>query len=90
MQMNSMQCFIFHGLLLPRELSANQTPIALLIGNGLACFYLFYLYLTKTSLDIFNCSPTTPPTYNDEGAEVSHEPKKRALFGLTTMRGRTC
>jgi hypothetical protein len=31
------------------------------IGNGLVTFYLLYLYITKTSLDIFNCSPTTPP-----------------------------
>jgi hypothetical protein len=46
--------------------------LPLLIGNGLACFYLFYLYLTKTSLDIFNCSATTPPSYNDDGMEVEY------------------
>jgi len=32
-----------------------------LIGTGLVLFYYMYLYLTRTSLDVFNCSPTDPP-----------------------------
>jgi len=33
----------------------------LVIGTSLITFYYLYLYITKTSLDIFNCSPTVPP-----------------------------
>jgi hypothetical protein len=33
----------------------------LVIGTSLSTFYYLYLYITKTSLDIFNCSPTDPP-----------------------------
>jgi hypothetical protein len=33
----------------------------LVIGSSLMAFYFCYLYITKTTLDIFNCSPTDPP-----------------------------
>jgi hypothetical protein len=33
----------------------------LVIGTSLSAFYYLYLYITKTSLDIFNCSATEPP-----------------------------
>lgn len=32
-----------------------------LIGMTLILFYYLYLYLTRTILDVFNCSPTDPP-----------------------------
>jgi hypothetical protein len=32
-----------------------------LIGTMLTLFYFLYLFITRTSLDIFNCSPTDPP-----------------------------
>lgn len=31
-----------------------------MLGYMLLTFYVFYLYITKTSLDIFNCSPVEP------------------------------
>ncbi len=31
------------------------------VGIYLMVFYYMYLYLTTTSLDMFNCTPTTPP-----------------------------
>jgi len=31
-----------------------------ILGYMLITFYYFYLYITKTSLDIFNCSPVEP------------------------------
>jgi hypothetical protein len=42
------------------------------IGNGLITFYLLYLYITKTSLDIFNCSPTTPVEIGPDGEEIKY------------------
>jgi len=35
-----------------------------LISSWLVLMYLFYLYMTKTVLDIFNCIPTSPPDGN--------------------------
>jgi hypothetical protein len=42
------------------------------IGNGLITFYLLYMYITKTSLDIFNCSPTTPAELDKDGNEIKY------------------
>ena len=36
-----------------------------ILGYMLITFYYFYLYITKTSLDIFNCSPVDPPDGHD-------------------------
>ena len=46
--------------------------IHLMIGTSLIAFYYFYLYLTKTALDIFNCSPTTPPEFDQAGKEIEY------------------
>jgi hypothetical protein len=35
-----------------------------LISSWLILMYLFYLYMTKSVLDIFNCIPTSPPDGN--------------------------
>jgi hypothetical protein len=32
-----------------------------LIGASLTLFYFMYIYLTRTLLDVFNCTPTSPP-----------------------------
>jgi hypothetical protein len=32
-----------------------------LFGTGLMLFYFLYLFITRMSLDVFNCSPTDPP-----------------------------
>jgi hypothetical protein len=34
---------------------------------ALVILYFFYLYLTKTTLDVYNCAPTVPPTYDSTG-----------------------
>lgn len=36
-----------------------------LIGVALTMCYYLYLYVVRTTLDIFNCSPTTPPDGNE-------------------------
>jgi hypothetical protein len=53
-----------------------------LIGTSLITFYYFYLYLTKTTLDIFNCSPTTPPEFDSEGKEIEYLEVTFAQCGL--------
>lgn len=35
--------------------------ISTMIATALVMMYLLYLYLTRTILDVFNCSPTDPP-----------------------------
>ena len=35
-----------------------------LVSSWLILMYLFYLYMTKSVLDIFNCIPTSPPDGN--------------------------
>jgi len=37
----------------------------MVIGMTLTAMYYLYLYMTKVSLDIFNCSPTDPPDGNE-------------------------
>jgi len=32
-----------------------------LLATGLTMFYYLYLYITRTTLEVFNCSPTDPP-----------------------------
>ena len=34
---------------------------------GIIILYFLYLYITRTLLDIFNCAPTIPPTYDSSG-----------------------
>lgn len=43
----------------PRGKRCNHYPILLMMGSGI--LYVLYLQLTRTILDVWNCSPTTPP-----------------------------
>jgi len=38
-----------------------HSHVSALVGTALVMFYYIYLYITRTTLDIFNCSPTDPP-----------------------------
>jgi hypothetical protein len=51
---------------------ALNKHLHLMIGTSLIAFYYFYLYLTKTALDIFNCSPTNPPEVRPDGQVVEY------------------
>lgn len=42
------------------------------IAAGSILMYLFYLYVTRTSLDTLNCVPTTPPTYDANGNLITY------------------
>ena len=35
--------------------------VNLLVATFMVMFYYMYLYLTRTTLDVFNCAPTDPP-----------------------------
>mgnify|MGYP005991323017 CR=1 FL=1 len=41
-----------------RQRTAHKAPT---VGAGLTLSYFMYLYVSRTVLDIFNCSPTDPP-----------------------------
>jgi len=42
-----------------KDKRCNHYPILLMMGSGM--LYVMYLQLTRTILDVWNCSPTTPP-----------------------------
>jgi hypothetical protein len=44
----------------------------LVIGTSLSTFYYLYLYITKTSLAIFNCSATDPPEMDLDGSVIQY------------------
>jgi len=41
-----------------RQRTAHKAPT---VGAGLTLSYFMYLYVSRTVLDVFNCSPTDPP-----------------------------
>jgi hypothetical protein len=44
---------------MPKKKYFTHTPT--LVSCTLILFYMLYLYLTRTILDVFNCTPTMPP-----------------------------
>jgi hypothetical protein len=67
------------------------------VGMSLLCFYYLYLYLSRNTLEIFNCQPTDPPDgheYMEAVFERCYEPGGLQLkllgpalifFGLYTL-----
>jgi hypothetical protein len=49
------------GIAIKRKLCSHYPT---LVSSWLILMYLFYLYMTKSVLDIFNCIPTSPPDGN--------------------------
>lgn len=49
----------------PRKSLFNHLPV--LVATGIVVQRVLYLYVTRTTLDIFNCSPSTPPDYDTSG-----------------------
>jgi len=43
-----------------------------LVATGVVVQRVLFLYMSRTTLDIFNCSPTTPPDYDKEGKEIRY------------------
>jgi len=53
-----------HKRFVLRRTAKLHSHSSALFGAILVAFYYSYLYITKTALDIFNCSPTDPPEGN--------------------------
>jgi len=68
--------FIYwHKRVIQKRTKNLHNHVHLVIGMCLMGFYYMYLYITKTSLDIFNCSQTDPPDDWTPGyMEVAFEP----------------
>jgi hypothetical protein len=43
-----------------------------IIATGVVVQRVLYLYVTRTTLDVYNCSPTDPPDYDSEGKQISY------------------
>jgi len=41
-------------------------------SSALILMYFFYLYLTRTVMDVFNCTPTIPPSTNADGVLIKY------------------
>ena len=49
-----------------QPLLASRKSLAFLI------LYFFYLYITRTILDVYNCQPTVPPSYDAQGKVIKY------------------
>jgi hypothetical protein len=43
-----------------------------LVATGVVVQRVLYLYMTRSTLDVFNCSPSDPPDYDAEGNMVQY------------------
>lgn len=46
------------------------THLHVIVATGVVVQRVLYLYETRNTLDVFNCSPTNPPDYDKDGNEV--------------------
>ncbi len=61
-----------------RGRSNTSSHVPALIGSFMMLIFYMYIYLTKTSLDIFNCNSTTPPDGNTYVSCPEFDPSCRA------------
>lgn len=55
---------LFHKRCIKRRREKLHSHAPDLLGSAMLLFYFLYLFVTRTTLDIFNCNPTTPPDGN--------------------------
>lgn len=65
--------FYFHKRVIKRRREHLHSHAPDLLGAAMLLFYFMYLFVTRTTLDIFNCNPTDPP----DGKLVRHPPPSR-------------
>ncbi|NDH69626.1 MAG: hypothetical protein EBY22_17375, partial [Gammaproteobacteria bacterium] len=41
-------------------------------SSAIILMYFFYLYLTRTIMDVFNCTPTVPPSYDNNNNVIKY------------------
>ncbi len=58
------------GCVLGRKRSSLFNHLPTLVATGIVAQRVLYLYMTRTTLDIFNCSPTDPPEKDKDGKEI--------------------
>lgn len=63
---------LYKALILGRSKKELWGHISSMKATGLIIMYFLYLYITRTLLDVFNCSPTIPPTYNSNGQIIKY------------------
>lgn len=53
--------YLYKRACLTRKKDQLHAHLPQLVSTSIVMFRVLYLYLTRTTLDIFNCSPTDPP-----------------------------
>lgn len=62
----------YKGLILGRSKKDLMRHVGAIKAAAIVVMYFLYLYITRTLLDVFNCSPTTPPTYDANGVIIKY------------------
>lgn len=67
-----------------------NTHVNAMVGAGITMFYYLYLLLTRTTLAIFNCSPTNPPDGHLVRARARAGPPHNAPLPATAPHPPPC
>ena len=62
-----------------RDRRKVYSPEPFLVSSCLVLLYIMYLYLTRTVMDIFDCTPTTPPDSRSDASAPSATPTEKAV-----------
>jgi hypothetical protein len=63
---------VWKSICLGRPKNKLFTHLPVLVATGIVVQRVLYLYTTRTTLDIFNCSPATPPDYDKDGNVINY------------------
>ena len=50
----------------------RYTHINSLVATGIVVQRVLYLYMTRSTLDVFNCAPSNPPDYDTSGKQIQY------------------
>ena len=64
--------FLWKTIILGRPKKSLFNHLPVLVATGVVVQRVLYLYETRTTLDVFNCSPTDPPNYDKNGKEIEY------------------
>ena len=51
----------------------------IVVATGVVVQRVLYLYTTRTALDVFNCSPTDPPSFDASGKQIRYMARQIAI-----------
>ena len=63
---------VYKAAYLGREKKDLWRHVGTLKAIGILLMYFFYLYVTRTIMDTFNCVPTMPPSYDADGRQIKY------------------